>query len=86
MEQSKTAPVPDNEVEEVEKLHKQLITALGRPPDDKHLRDHPYWDTSSTTFQDNFKARVTELLKTYADRACSPAGSGRQAAARKTSG
>ncbi len=85
MEQSKTAPVPDNEVEEVEKLHKQLITALGRPPGRRAPPRPPLLGHELDNVQDNFKARVTELLKTYADQPVPPGGDS-QAAARKTGG
>ena len=81
MEKSKTAPVLDKKVKE---LHEELIEALGdRPLQDDEVE--PYWDTSSTTFQMDFKARVDKLLKTYADQPVPPGGAS-QAAATKASG
>ena len=68
----------------VEELHKQLVTALGRPLEDEEP-GKPYWDTSSTTFQDDFEARVAKLLKTYADQPVPP-GEDSQPAAKKASG
>jgi hypothetical protein len=61
-----------------------LVEALGnRPLQDDEVE--PYWDTSSTTFQKDFKARVAKLLKTYAEQPV-PTGGDSQASATKDNG
>jgi hypothetical protein len=62
MAQSKTAPALDPKVME---LHDQLVEMLSGKRHDEKLAA-AYWDTSDTTFKDDFKARIDELLKTIA--------------------
>lgn len=82
MAQSKTAPALDNDVK---KLHQQLVKVLGGKRADEKPGT-PYWDTSSTTFQDDFKARVAKQLKTYADQSAGSEGGESQSAAKQAGG
>jgi hypothetical protein len=44
--------------------HEQLVAVLGRRSGDQEP-DEPYWDATSTTFQDEFRDRFADLVKTY---------------------
>jgi hypothetical protein len=82
MAQTNTAPALDKDVKE---LHQHLVDVLGGERADE-TPGKPYWDTSSTTFQDDFRARVAEQLKTYADQSAGSQGGDSQSAAKQAGG
>ena len=81
MAQTNPARAVDKNVKE---LHEHLVNVLGGERADEKP-GKPYWDTSSTKFQDDFKARVDKLLKTYAAQPTGSPGGHGQSAAKQTS-